>query len=106
MYSKKRSSKKGAKSKTHKGDLDYTTKKGDKDFHRKGHDQKESRRPFMPTNHGDMGEGGSGMGDEAEQKHSHRRHPMRKTKMSLLEYRQMMGLAPRTERGDNYGTGI
>ena len=29
---------KGAKSKTHKGDMDYTTKRGDKDFHRGGHD--------------------------------------------------------------------
>ena len=30
---------KGSKSKTHKGDMDYTTKKGDKDFHRMGHDE-------------------------------------------------------------------
>lgn len=28
---------KGARSKTHKGDLDYTTKKGDKVYHRAGH---------------------------------------------------------------------
>ena len=33
---------KGSKSKTHKGDMDYTTKKGDMDFHRGGHDEKES----------------------------------------------------------------
>ena len=38
--------KKGMKSKTHKGDLDYTTKRGDKDFHRKGHDEKEKKKPF------------------------------------------------------------
>ena len=31
---------KWAKSKTHKGDKDFTTKKGDKDFHRGGHDEK------------------------------------------------------------------
>lgn len=37
---------KGAKSKTHKGDMDYTTKRGDKDFHEKGHDVKKKRDPF------------------------------------------------------------
>lgn len=37
---------KGSKSKTHKGDLDFTTKKGDHDFHRKGHDIKLRKRPF------------------------------------------------------------
>ncbi len=37
---------KGDKSKTRKGDLDYTTKKGDKDFHRGGKDVKLSRRPY------------------------------------------------------------
>jgi len=30
---------KGSKSKTHKGDMDFTTKKGDMDFHRGGHDE-------------------------------------------------------------------
>jgi hypothetical protein len=98
------SSKKGSKSKTRKGDLDYTTKRGDKDFHRKGHDIKGKRKPF--TTHGDVGEGGAGRGDEAEQKQSRRTKPRRKQKMSLLEYRQRMGLAPRTLRGDNWGTGI
>jgi hypothetical protein len=29
--------KKGSKSKTHKGDMDFTTKEGDKVFHEKGH---------------------------------------------------------------------
>jgi len=38
--------KKGMKSKTHKGDLDYTTKRGDKDYHRGGHDEKEKKKPF------------------------------------------------------------
>ena len=37
---------KGSVSKTHKGDLDYTTKKTDKDFHRNHHDILRSRRPF------------------------------------------------------------
>jgi hypothetical protein len=37
---------KGSKSKTHKGDLDFTTKKGDHDYHRKGHDIKLRKRPF------------------------------------------------------------
>ena len=43
---------KGAKSKTHKGDLDFTTKKGDKDFHRKQKgkkEEKESVKPFQDT---------------------------------------------------------
>ncbi|MBA59921.1 MAG: hypothetical protein CMQ40_12225 [Gammaproteobacteria bacterium] len=43
---KHRGGKKGDKSKTHKGDLDYTTKRGDKDFHRKGHDVHKKRRPY------------------------------------------------------------
>tara|TARA_Y100000389_G_C17022917_1_gene299691 strand:+ start:133 stop:360 length:228 start_codon:yes stop_codon:yes gene_type:complete len=38
--------KKGSKSKTYKGDLDFTTKKGDHDYHRKGHDLKLRKRPF------------------------------------------------------------
>jgi hypothetical protein len=33
---------KGSMSKTHKGDMDYTTKKGDKYFHRGGHDETSS----------------------------------------------------------------
>lgn len=33
---------KGSKSKTHKGDMDYTTKKGDKYFHRGGHEETDS----------------------------------------------------------------
>jgi hypothetical protein len=43
---KKRGSKKGDKSKTHKGDMDYTTKKGDKDFHEGGKDVKKKKRPY------------------------------------------------------------
>lgn len=38
--------KKGSKSKTHIGDLDYTTKKGDKVFHEGGHDIKKSYKPY------------------------------------------------------------
>jgi len=37
---------KGARSKTRKGELDYTTKRSDKDFHRNHHDIVMSRRPF------------------------------------------------------------
>ncbi len=37
---------KGAMSKTHKGEKDYTTKKSSKDFHRDHHDIVLSRRPF------------------------------------------------------------
>jgi hypothetical protein len=38
----------GAMSKTHPGDLDFTTKKGDKVFHRKGHNIKlPHTMPFM-----------------------------------------------------------
>ncbi len=44
----KSSSKKGSKSKTRPGDLDYTTKRGDKDFHRGGKDVKKKRRPYIP----------------------------------------------------------
>jgi hypothetical protein len=49
---------KGARSKTHKGRLDYTTKKGDKDFHRKGHDEKHAaksrrvRKPYVRNKKG------------------------------------------------------
>ena len=38
--------KKGTKSKTRKGDKDFTTKKGDKDFHEKGKDVKKARMPY------------------------------------------------------------
>ena len=37
---------KEAKSKTHKGDMDYTTKHGDKDFHRGGHRIEERIDPY------------------------------------------------------------
>ena len=37
---------KGSKSKTHKGDLNYTTKKGDKVFHEDGHIIKKTYKPF------------------------------------------------------------
>jgi hypothetical protein len=38
--------KKGARSKTHKGELDYTTKKGDVAYHEKGHDVKKAHKPY------------------------------------------------------------
>jgi hypothetical protein len=38
--------KKGSKSKTHKGDLDYTTKHGDEYFHEDGHLVKKTYKPF------------------------------------------------------------
>ena len=37
---------KGAKSKTHKGDLDFTSKRGSLDHHLMGHDVKEKKAPF------------------------------------------------------------
>jgi len=46
---------KGAKSKTHKGDMDYTTKRGDGDFHRGGHNIKERIDPYQTlTRKGDL----------------------------------------------------
>jgi hypothetical protein len=39
-------SRKGDPSKTHPGDMDYTTKLGDKDYHEGGHDESEKKRPF------------------------------------------------------------
>ena len=38
--------KKGTKSKTRKGDKNFTTKKGDKDFHEGGKDVKKTRMPY------------------------------------------------------------
>ena len=37
---------KGSMSKTHKGDMDFTTKKGDKDYHEKGHDVVMKHSPY------------------------------------------------------------
>ena len=37
---------KGTKSKTRKGDMNFTTKRGDKDYHRGGKDIKQKRAPF------------------------------------------------------------
>ena len=65
-----RGEKKGDKSKTHRGRLDYTTKRGDKDFHRGGHDVKRKRRPYTGRTKssvsaegaGQMGTGGARRG--------------------------------------------
>ncbi len=46
LTTSKTKSTKGAKSKTHKGDKDYTTKKGDKDFHEDGKDVKKPKKPY------------------------------------------------------------
>jgi len=46
----KRGESKGDKSKTHKGDMDYTTKRGDKDFHENKKDVKKGRRPYRKKN--------------------------------------------------------
>jgi hypothetical protein len=43
---KRKSSKKGTRSKTHPGRKNYTTKKGDKVFHRKKHYVRKSRKPY------------------------------------------------------------
>ncbi len=65
-----RGEKKGDKSKTHRGDKDYTTKRGNKDFHRGGHDVKRKRRPYTGRTKssvsaegaGQMGTGGARRG--------------------------------------------
>ena len=44
---RRRTSKKGSRSKTHKGNMNYTTKRGNKVFHRKKHYVRKSRKPFM-----------------------------------------------------------
>jgi hypothetical protein len=36
----------GSPSKTHPGDMDFTTKKGDKVFHQKHHYVRKSRKPY------------------------------------------------------------
>jgi hypothetical protein len=46
MRMKPRSGTKGARSKTRRGDLDFTTKSGDRDFHRAHHDILKGRAPF------------------------------------------------------------
>ena len=47
--SKSGASKKGSPSKTHAGDLDYSTKRGDKVYHRAGKDVKgkDGKKPFQ-----------------------------------------------------------
>jgi hypothetical protein len=40
------SSKKGTKSKTRPGRLNYTTKKGDKDYHVMSHDVQKTHKPY------------------------------------------------------------
>lgn len=100
--------KKGQASRTHKGELDFTTKRGDKDFHEGGHDQKKGRRPY--TEHGDVHRG-KGKGDEAEQRkpRSGRVHPstheVRKHNMGLRGFRISRGVVPRTFSGED-GAGI
>jgi hypothetical protein len=43
---RKRRSTKGTKSKTHLGELNYTTKKGSKVYHQKGHYVRKTHRPY------------------------------------------------------------
>lgn len=45
-HRRSRRSTKGSRSKTHRGDKNYTTKRGDKDFHRRHHDIRSSRSPY------------------------------------------------------------
>ena len=40
---------KDSMSKTHPGDMDFTTKKGNLVYHRMGHDVREMRRPYEPS---------------------------------------------------------
>ena len=49
----------GSRSKTHPGDLNYTTKRGDKDFHRRGHNVRLSRRPYTKKSRKRRGRGRS-----------------------------------------------
>ena len=44
--------KKGQKSRTRKGELDFTTKTPDVDFHQAGHDIKKKRKPFTKKRKG------------------------------------------------------
>ena len=44
--SKKTTTRRRTKSKSHKGRLNYTTKKGSKVFHRKRHYVRKSRKPY------------------------------------------------------------
>jgi hypothetical protein len=92
---------KGTKSLTHPGDVDYSTKRGDKLFHHKKNgkkEEKEKRLPFEKVAK-DMGEGGSGVGDEAEERKPTRRMlPTYKMK-SLRNYRIQKGVVPRTFSG-------
>jgi hypothetical protein len=56
---KMRKARMGNKSKTHKGDEDYTTKKGDKDHHVKGKNVKGTR-PFTAPRKSKLSGGGRG----------------------------------------------
>lgn len=97
---------KGSKSKTHKGDMDYTTKKGDKYFHRMGHDE---TTPESDTDSENGSMGGSGV---------HKRKPRGKgmkkgspeMKAHMAKLRAMKGRRSATEggalKGKVSGTGI
>jgi hypothetical protein len=85
---------KGSKSKTHKGDMDYTTKKGDKYFHRGGHEETDS-----DTDSEDGSMGGTGMHKRRLRgKGMQKGSPQMKEKMARL--RAMKG------KGKVSGTGI
>jgi len=61
-------SRKGTKSKTRKGRMNYTTKRGDKVYHPKGHYVKKTHRPY-----------------------SYRKGSASKTNLGLLDYTTKLG---------------
>jgi hypothetical protein len=86
---------KGSKSKTHKGDMDYTTKKGDKYFHRGGH---EETTPDSDTDSEDGSMGGTGM---------RRRKPRGMgMKKGSPEMKEKMARLRSMKKGKVSGTGI
>ena len=103
--------KKGQASRTHKGELDFTTKKSDKDFHEDSHDVRKKRRPYHTgtTPHGTVGRG-KGKGDEAaerkpRQRRHHLEHEREKMNLNIRAYRIAHGVVPRTFSGED-GAGI
>ena len=75
---------KGSKSKTHKGDMDYTTKKGNKDFHRMGHDE------IMPESDTDS-ENGSMGGTGMRRRKPHMVKGSAEAKAHMAKIRSMKG---------------
>jgi hypothetical protein len=92
---------KGSKSKTHKGDMDYTTKKGNKDFHRKRHDE---TTPESDTDSDTDSEDGTSLDGGSVRRRKPRGKGMKKgspeMKAHMAKLRAMKG------KGKVSGTGI